>query len=96
MQSSWRPSELAWCKRLTNSPARIGGGFVKRFGHASADGVAHTWNRDKVERLLDAPPVVFRHENGIGTFAGNFDGLVRLSGFIKELVKLGTSLSDGK
>ena len=56
---------------------------MERFGHALADGVAQTGNRDEVERLLDAAPVLLRHENRAGTLARNLDGLMGIGGFIK-------------
>ena len=96
MRSSWRLSELAWCKRWTNSPAGFGGGFCEWFGHTLSDGVAHAGNRNKMERFLDAAPIVLRYENGIGTLAGNLNGFVRIGGLIEKLVKFGTGLCDGK
>ena len=95
MQFSWRPSGLAWCKRGTSSPAGILGGFVERLGHALADGVAHTRNREEVNRLLDAAPVFLRHEDGVATLARNLDGFMGIGGLVKELVELGAGLGDG-
>ena len=46
--------------------------------------------------LLNAAPIVLRHENGVGTLAGNLDGFVRIGGLIEKLIELGTGLRDRK
>jgi len=49
-----------------------------------------------MECLLNASPIVLRHENGIGTLAGNLNGFVRIGDFIEELVELGAGSGDRK
>jgi hypothetical protein len=49
-----------------------------------------------MECLLNAAPIVLRHEHGVGTLAGNLNGFVRIGGLIEELVELGAGLGDRK
>jgi hypothetical protein len=49
-----------------------------------------------MECLLNAAPIILRHENGIGTLAGNLNGFVRIGGLIQKLIEPGTGLRDGK
>src|ERR1017187_689352 len=93
--ASWRPSGLAWCNRAARSPGDFSLGSPQRFPQSLPNGFAHSRNRQKVERLLNAPPIVFGHQNRIAALAGNLDGDVGSGGVVDKLIEPGTSLGDG-
>src|ERR1051325_839333 len=58
-----RPSAPVSCKAASSSPADFQQFFSWGF-HAAPDGLSHARNREKIKRLLDRVPVLFRNEDG--------------------------------